>query len=88
MWVTAIIAIIIAAFILLIVAMLLGPLVAPIYEIVVNDPAVQEVGFDTGAEVSMRIGAGWVLPLLGLSLVIWFLVMRLASDSYLGVNRR
>jgi hypothetical protein len=35
-----------------------------------------------------RIGAKFVLPLLALSLVIWFLVMRLASDQYQGVRRR
>lgn len=88
MWVFAILALLIAALVLVIVAMLIGPIVGPLYEIVVNDPAVQQVGFDTGAEVSMRIGGKFVLPLLALSLVIWFLVMRLVSDQYQGVNRR
>jgi len=87
MWVIPIIAIAIAALILVIIAMLIGPVVGPLYEIVVNDPAVQAMGFDTGAEVAMRIGAKWVPALLALSLVIWFLVMRLASDQYLGTRR-
>lgn len=88
MWVFAIIAILISALILTVVALLIGPIVGPLYEIVVNDPAVQAMGYDTGAEVAMRIGAKWVPGLLALSLVIWFLVMRLASDSYLGTSRR
>jgi ABC-type uncharacterized transport system YnjBCD permease subunit len=88
MWVFAIIAIAISALILVIVMLLIGPVVGPLYDVVVNDPAVQEMGYDVGAEVAMRIGAQFVLPLLALSLVIWFLVMRLASDQYQGVNRR
>lgn len=88
MWVLAILALIVAMLVLVIVAMLIGPIVGPLYSIVVSDPAVKEVGFDTGATVAMRIGGQFVLPLLGLSLVIWFLVLRLMSDSYLGVNRR
>lgn len=88
MWVFAILALIVGALVLVIVAMLIGPIVGPLYEIVVNDPAVQQVGFDTGAEVAMRIGGKFVLPLIALSLVIWFLVMRLAADQYQGVNRR
>jgi ABC-type uncharacterized transport system YnjBCD permease subunit len=88
MWVFAILALIVGALVLVIVAMLIGPIVGPLYEIVVNDPAVQEVGFDVGAEVAMRIGAKYVLPLIGLSLVIWFLVLRLASDTRSNVYRR
>lgn len=88
MWVFAIIAIAISALILVVVMLLIGPVVGPLYDVVVNDPAVQEMGYDVGAEVAMRIGAKFVLPLLALSLVIWFLVMRLASDQYQGVNRR
>jgi len=88
MWVFAIIAIAISALILVVVMMLIGPVVGPLYDVVVNDPAVQEMGYDVGAEVAMRIGAKFVLPLLALSLAIWFLVMRLASDQYLGVRRR
>jgi len=88
MWILAILAIAIAALILLIVALLAGPLIAPLYEVVVNDPAVQRVGFDVGVEVSARIGLQFVLPLLALSLVLWFLVMRLIDDAYMGVRRR
>ena len=88
MWVLAILAIVIAALILLVVALLIGPIVGPLYDIVVNDPAVQAVGYDVGAEVAMRIGAKYVPGLLALSMVIWFLVMRLARDAYLGTNRR
>jgi len=88
MWVFAIIAIAISALILVVVMMLIGPVIGPLYDVVVNDPAVQEMGYDVGAEVAMRIGAKFVLPLLALSLVIWFLVMRLASDQYQGVRRR
>jgi hypothetical protein len=88
MWIFAILAIAVAALILLIVALLAGPLIAPLYEVVVNDPAVQRVGFDVGVEVSARIGLKFVLPLLALSLVLWFLVMRLIDDAYMGVRRR
>jgi hypothetical protein len=88
MWVLGILALLVGALVLVIIMLLLGPLVGPRYEIVVNDPAVQKMGYDVGAEVAMRIGAKYVPPLIGLSLVIWFLVMRLASDSYSGIERR
>lgn len=88
MWVLPILAVIVGALVLVIVALLLGPIVSPLYRIVVNDPAVQEVGYDRGAEVAMRIGGRYVLALLGLALVIWFIVLRLASDEYQGVQRR
>jgi len=88
MWVFAIIALVASAVILLIVALLLGPVVGPLYEVVVNDPAVKEMGYDSGVEVAMRIGAKWVLPLLALSIVLWFLVLRLRADHYLGGRRR
>ena len=88
MWVLAILALSVAALILVIVTLLIGPLVGPIYEVVVNDPAVQKMGYDVGATVAMRIGAKYVPALLALSLVVWFLVLRLMSDSYQGVRRR
>jgi hypothetical protein len=88
MWVFAIIALLIAALVLVIVMMLIGPIVGPLYDVVVSDPEVQQVGYDVGAEVAMRIGGKYVLPLSALSLIVWFLVMRLRSDQYQGVNSR
>jgi len=88
MWVFAILAIAVGLLVMVIVMLLLGPVVGPLYEIVVNDPAVNQVGFDVGAEVAMRIGAKFVPPLLLLTLGVWFVVMRLASDQYQGVSRR
>lgn len=88
MWVFAILAISIGAMILIVVAMLAGPLIAPLYEIVVNDPAVIEMGYDVGATVAVRIGLKFVLPLLALTLAVWFLVMRLMDDTWDGVTRR
>lgn len=88
MWIFAILAIAISALILMVVVTVAGPLIAPLYEIVVNDPAVKSVGFDVGVEVSTRIGLKYVPALLALSLIIWFFVMRLVDDSYQGYNRR
>lgn len=87
MWIFAILTIVIAALIFLVVALMAGPIISPLYDVVVNDPAVQEMGYDVGAEVAMRIGLKYVLPLLALALVIWFLVLRLQADEYLGQRR-
>ena len=88
MWVFAILALAIAALIMVIVMLLIGPVVGPLYEVVMADPAVQEMGYDVGAEVAMRIGAKFVPIFLLLSLGIWLLVMRLSSDQFQGVRRR
>lgn len=89
MWIIAGLALLVGAFVLVLVMLLAGAIVPPLYDVVVNDPAVKEMGYDTGVEVSTHIGLEYVLPLIGLSLVIWFLVYRLASDVFMGnTNRR
>ncbi|MFW5919666.1 MAG: hypothetical protein ACOCSF_05655 [Halanaeroarchaeum sp.] len=87
MWVFAILAIAIAALIMVVVMLLMGPVVAPLYDVVMSNQAVQEMGYDAGVEVAMRIGGKFVPILLLLSLAVWFLVMRLASDQYQGYRR-
>lgn len=86
MWVFAILALVVGVLFIVVVAMLMGPLVGTIYDIVISDPEVQAMGFDVGVEVAMRIG-GLILPLLGLSAAIWFFVLRLQRDQYLGQTR-
>lgn len=87
MWVFAIISIFIAAFILVMVALFAGKIIGPLYDVVIANDAVQQMGYDTGAEVATRIGLKYVLPLLALTLVVWFLVMRLMADQYQGTRR-
>lgn len=88
MWVFAILFMMVGVLVLVVVALLLGPIITPIYEVVVNDSAVQAMGYDTGAETAMRIGSKWVLPLLALVVVVWFLVLRLRTDQFQGARRR
>lgn len=88
MWVYATIVVIISAFIFLVVALLAGKIVGPLYDIVINNQAVQDVGFDVGAETAMTIGLALVLPLMALTVAVWFWVLRLREDPYLGVGRR
>lgn len=87
MWVFAILVLFVGVLVLVMVQMMLGPLLGPLYNVVINDPAVQEMGYDTGATVAMRIGAKWVLPLLGLTVVIWIIVIRLRADQFQGSRR-
>jgi|GEM_PF-3527939 len=88
MWVLAILAAIVGVLILVVVAMLMGPLVGPLYDVVSSSEAVQQVGFMEGVDTAMLIGGALTLPLLGLSMVIWFQVMRLRRDTFLGQTRR
>jgi len=88
MWVLAILAVVVGILILVVVALMMGPLVGPLYDVVIANDAVQAMGFDQGVETAMLIGGSLVLPLLGLSAVIWFLVMRLRQDAFLGQQRR
>jgi len=87
MWVFAILFVIISAFVLLMVAFLAGPIITPFYDVVINNQAVQDMGFDTGVEAAMLIGLSLVLPLMALTIAVWFLVFKLRSDPYLGVSR-
>jgi len=87
MWIIPILVLVIATLIFLVVALLAGQIIGPLYDVVVADAAVKRMGYDVGVEAATRIGLKYVLPLLALSLVVWFLVMRLATDTYMG-NRR
>jgi len=88
-WILPLIATVATAFILLVVAYLLGVIVPPLYEQVQASQAVADVGFDRGAEVAVRIGAQYILPLLALALVVWLLFLKLRRDDFKGqVTRR
>ena len=85
-FVRGVIALFVGALMLPLFAYLGGQLIPPIYNIVVADPAVQALGYDTGAEVAVRIGLKYVLPFMGISIFVWFLFLRLRRDSFQGVQ--
>lgn len=88
MWIFAIIAVFVTVVVIMLVSLLLGPIIAPIYDVASTNGAVQQVGFDTGVETIMLIGGTYVLPLSMLAIFIWFLVLRLKSDEFQGARRR
>jgi hypothetical protein len=86
-WVLPLIALMTGAVMLLIVVYMMGVLVPPIYDIVSQNNAVINLGFDSGVETAMRIGTQYVPAFLALSVILWFFLIRLRRDEFQGTRR-
>jgi hypothetical protein len=80
MIILAMIALVVALFILLMVVWILGMVGPPIYEQVMGREAVQALGMDTGLDLAMQLGLVVVPVGLGLSVIIWYHVFGLKQD--------
>lgn len=65
---------------LIIVMWVAGMIVPPIADEVLTRAAVQSVGFDTGIDVSLKVGLQWGVPTLGAGLCLWWIYGGLTTD--------
>lgn len=67
-------------FMLMLFALVTGLVVDPLIESAQSSEAVQDLGIDESLDTLALIGLSFVLPLLGLAVLIWFHTAELQQD--------
>jgi hypothetical protein len=70
----------VALFVLTVIGWIAGRIVNPIYDIALNNPAVQSTGFADGLDLALKIGLTAILPMLAVVGIIWLHAGPLQND--------
>ncbi|MCU4926922.1 hypothetical protein OB905_13185 [Halobacteria archaeon AArc-dxtr1] len=80
MLILRVIVVIVGLFTLVLMGLMVGLVVDPLFEEVIANDAVESMGMDQSLRVAMMIGMGMVLPLLGVAALIWLHTSGLKHD--------
>jgi hypothetical protein len=73
--------------ILFLIAFMLPLYIGPYVDLVLGNSAVQAMGFDTGVRTAIMVGS-WIIPLLGLGLLLWLIFGDIIADVALRGGMR
>lgn len=73
--------------VLILVGWMAGVFVVPLYEAAMNSSGVQAVGWDTNIATTIPLGIRLALPLIGVVMLIWMMVIALQTDVFTGGGR-